>query len=457
MQLKKLSAHDTELELTVLKCLIEFPGTREMIYNIAEDDFYSLKTQELFRYLYNAIEAKTNIDYLSLPLQFRTDTFFYPLINMMPLESSFPYYIEKLKEISNIRKLERISYDIKIMVEEKRPSDYMKDEIRRGIESLYNKSNKRSLQNETIDKEFYKRMVEKSVPYIESGFTDIDNIIGGFMPSTFTIIAGAPTIGKTTFALNMVTHICRKLQKSILFVSLEMSYIQLQAKLIAEITEIDSRNIINPRRYLSEEDKIKIDRAREIIAGYNLYRMGDKETTTGDIEDELKILGEVDIIFIDYLQLLSSKYYINNRYDRITQVSNELKKLSRKFDIPIVCIASINRAQHTRSDKRPMLSDLRDSGNIEYDIDTALLLHRESEIRPYNPNKDTSEEQYLHEAEVHVAKNRFGENDIITKLWYEPRYSKFKNISRIKDFNEKPKAYYDDEPDSSSTNKPLWV
>ena len=104
--------------------------------------------------------------------------------------------------------------------------------------------------------------------------------------------------------------------------------------------------------------------------------------------------------------------------------------MSRKFSIPVVCVASINRAAATRSSKKPQLSDLRDSGNIEYDVDTALLLHRESEVREYNPSRDKVKDDFFHEAEVHVAKNRFGKTDINIQLWFEPEFSRFRNIAR---------------------------
>ena len=430
-QLNRMPVHDEDLEFTILKSILMFPGLQSYIYKLNTDDFYSVKMQSLFEFMYATIAEGLVLDYPILPHKFKYDQYYLPLIELVPLKSHFKSYFKELKNISNRRIFERLSYRLSNMVEEGRDSDGILNVVMNDIAELNSTDESKSSQNTEIDKEFHDKMIEKNVSFVESGFSDIDDEIGGFMPSTFTVIAGAPMIGKTTLVLNMVNHVCSKLKKRVLFVSLEMSYIQLQAKLISSLVAVDSRNIINPRRNLSDKEKYLINQGREIIGAYQLFRMGDRLTTTANIEEEIRLIGDVDIIFIDYLQLLQPRYYVNSRYDRITQVSNELKRMSRKLNVPVVCVASINRAATTRTSKRPQLSDLRDSGNIEYDIDTALLLHRESEIRDFDSNRDNSKETFLHEAEVHVAKNRFGESDIKIRLWWEPSYSRFRNVARV--------------------------
>lgn len=430
-QLNRIPVHDEHLEFTILKSILMFPALQSYIYKLNTNDFYSIKMQSLFEFMYATIAEGMILDYPILPHKFKYDQYYLPLIELVPLKCHFKHYFKELKNLSDRRIFERLSGKLSNMVEEGRDSNRILDTVMDDLSELNGIDEGKSSQNAEIDKEFYDKMMEKNVSFVESGFNDIDDEIGGFMPSTFTVIAGAPMIGKTTLVLNMVNHVCSKLKKKVLFVSLEMSYIQLQAKLISSLVAVDSRNIINPRRNLSDKEKYLVNQGREILSTYQLFRMGDRLTTTANIEEEIKIIGDVDIIFIDYLQLLQPRYYVNSRYDRITQVSNELKRMSRKLNVPVVCVASINRAATTRQSKRPQLSDLRDSGNIEYDIDTALLLHRESEIRDFNPNKDTNRATFLNEAEVHVAKNRFGESDIKIKLWWEPSYSRFRNVARV--------------------------
>jgi len=429
VMLDKLSMHNTELEFAVLKCLMQFPEYKDYIYRLTLEDFYSLSTQDLFKVIFGALDENKTIDLLTIPESYRKKYGVASIISgEIVMSHNFETYYKELKDIANKRRLEKVAYDIGIMIKEDRTSIYIKNEIENKMQNLYQACDTRVTQNAAVDEEFIEKMIKKSVRYIESGFVDIDNVIGGFMPSTFTIVAGAPTIGKTTLVLNMVNHICRFLKKKVLFVSLEMNYLQLQAKLVSQLTRVNSRYIINPRMSLNKEELVRIDKARGIIEGYELYRMGDKKTTVFDIEEELKERGDIDIVFIDYLQLLSVKSHIVSRYDRVTQISTDLKRMSRKFNIPIVCIASINRAKEGRANKVPLLSDLRDSGNIEYDIDTALLLHRETETRDYTSEVNSSQGEALPEAQVIVAKNRFGEADLCIKLLYEPRYSKFKNI-----------------------------
>ncbi|GAI82460.1 unnamed protein product, partial [marine sediment metagenome] len=178
-----------------------------------------------------------------------------------------------------------------------------------------------------------------------------------------------------------------------------MPYGEVTSKLVSELSGV-STTVIRGKN-IPIEILQKILNCCSKISEYNLHYMGKEGPTVADIENELFILGGVDIVFVDYLQKILPSYGKCSRYEQITQISRDIKFLATKFNIPVIAVASINRAFVIRKSKRPQLSDFRDSGNVEYDIDVALLLYRKSQFEDVK-----EEEKQL--AEIIIAKNRYG-------------------------------------------------
>ncbi|GAI95664.1 unnamed protein product, partial [marine sediment metagenome] len=215
---------------------------------------------------------------------------------------------------------------------------------------------------------------------ILTGFKKLDGLLGGFRPGSYNLIAGDRSTGKSTFILNMVNYICDVLKKKILIVSLEMGNPEILGNLVSLNSGIDSSKLLNPSIKFSENELIKINNARaKIYDNYKLFLDDNTpRTDTFLIEDLYNRIGGVDIIFIDYLGLLTPTTKGYSMYETITNISRDLRSLSKRLNIPLVVISSLNRERLRRQDKRPNLSDLRDSGNIEYDIDLCLFLYREA-------------------------------------------------------------------------------
>ena len=404
-RLTNISLNDKELEASVLSILLWKPETRENIYMLSADDFFFDNYQAIFISFEDLISNGKEFTPESIPPSIKKIPGFIDIINRgnSSLSAHFNHYVESLKKLSGWRSIQRLALDITIKSEEEIPIAEIKNYTIDYMDRIKTHSGNQSKQNEIIDEEFVDKFLHKEKWHgIMTGFTELDKCLGGLCPSTFTILAGAPGVGKTTMFLNMINHICYKRNKKILLASLEMSYIHLQAKLISEITGINSRKMTIPTWQLTETEKASINKARKRIAEYQLYRMGEAKVSPNDIEEEIQRLNGIDILFIDYLQLMEPNEYVVSRYDRVSQVSRDLKRMANKLKIPIVCISSLKRPGENNT--KPTLHDLRDSGNIEYDIDAALLLYKEKETDKYE--EDANEEMKV--CQLIIAKNRFG-------------------------------------------------
>ena len=162
-----------------------------------------------------------------------------------------------------------------------------------------------------------------------------------------------------------------------------------------------------------------INDARAKVSKFKISWLGQEEVKTSDIKSALKEENDIDVVMIDYMQLLKPASQGRTPYEITTNISKELKILSGEFNIPFIVIASINRDYSDRTDYTPHISDIRNSGSVEYDADLVLLLHRESAFRDYNENKDVSEFEFKHKAELIIAKNRFGESNLRIPIFFD--------------------------------------
>ena len=262
------------------------------------------------------------------------------------------------------------------------------------------------------------------LPGLESGFKDLDKKTSGFQKSDLIIVAARPSMGKTAFALNIAQYAALKKGKRVVIFSLEMSREQLGMRLLAMEARVDSNKLRVGD--LSEEDWESVNEAAQRIAqsdiliddtpGIGVMEMRNK---CRRIDQEKKI----DLIVVDYIQMMSAEEAGDNRQQEVTQISRYLKQLAREMECPVIVLSQLSRAVEQRQgDKRPILSDLRESGAIEQDADIVMFLYREDY---YNRNKDNYEPNNL--CEVIIAKQRMGETGKATVGW-QPRFTKFVNI-----------------------------
>lgn len=261
----------------------------------------------------------------------------------------------------------------------------------------------------------------KAITGIASGFTDLDNKTAGFHPTDFVLIAARPSMGKTALALNIATNTAIKQKKYVAIFSLEMSKESLASRFIASTAMVDASNLRTGQLSVSDWDKI-VD-SLGYISQAPIYIDDTPGITMAQMRSKcrkLKLEMGLDMIVVDYIQLMSGSGggRSENRQQEISEISRSLKALAREMEAPVIALSQLSRAPEARSDRRPILSDLRESGAIEQDADLVMFIYRDEY---YNPE---SEKQGL--AEIIIAKQRNGATGTI-ELGYQGQYVRFVN------------------------------
>ena len=256
-----------------------------------------------------------------------------------------------------------------------------------------------------------------------TGFNDLDELLSGLQPSTLNIVGARPAMGKTALGLGMATHVARATNLPVLVFSLEMGHAELTQRVLSAEAEIESQKLRTGR--LNETDWSKIGRAINRLDTLPLYLDDNPRVTVMEIRAKARRLkarhGGLGMVLVDYLQLMSGGANAENRQLEISEISRGLKILARELEVPIVALSQLSRALETRSDKRPMLSDLRESGSLEQDADVVMFLYRDEVYNRDSPDKAS--------AELIIAKHRSGPTGI-ARLVFRGQYTKFGNAAR---------------------------
>jgi replicative DNA helicase len=278
------------------------------------------------------------------------------------------------------------------------------------------------LLNEAMDQleENYER--GDTITGVATGYDDLDELLSGLQPSTLNIVGARPAMGKTAFGLGMAAHVAKHDGRPVLVFSLEMGHAELTQRILSSEAKVDSTKLRTGR--LSESDWSKIGLAVGRLE-VPLFLDDNPQVTVMEIRSKARRIksqhGGLAAIIIDYLQLMTGGGRAENRQLEVSEISRNLKILARELEVPIVALSQLSRNLEARSDKRPMLADLRESGSLEQDADVVMFLYRDEVYNSESPDKGS--------AEVIVAKHRSG--PIGTKrLVYLGQYTRFDNAAR---------------------------
>ncbi|MBR5447757.1 MAG: replicative DNA helicase [Clostridia bacterium] len=257
-----------------------------------------------------------------------------------------------------------------------------------------------------------------SVKGTPTGFTDLDNVIVGLGNSDLVLVGARPGMGKTSFTMNLATAAAAKTKKTVCVFSLEMSAEQLANRMLSSEAQIDSYKMRSGQ--LDDQDWEALAYASSRLSSVDILIDDTPGITVAGMKSKLRRVKNPGMVVIDYLQLMQGDTKTDNRVNEVGEISRGLKLLAKEFNVPVITCAQLSRGPEQRQDKRPMLSDLRDSGAIEQDADIVMFLYRDEYY------KEASGEQSV--AEVIVAKNRHGSVDKV-KLGWIGQYTKFTNLS----------------------------
>ncbi|MBM4009845.1 MAG: replicative DNA helicase [Planctomycetes bacterium] len=265
---------------------------------------------------------------------------------------------------------------------------------------------------------------EHAIGGVETGFTDLDSLCGGLHNSELVILAARPSMGKTAFAMNIAEHIAITMKQPVLFVSLEMASLELADRLLCSASQVNGHRLRNGT--ISQEDRRRLVQKSSEISSAPLFIDDTPSRTLTEIAAvarRLKRKQGLALIVIDYLQLIEPDNPRDPRQEQVARIARRLKAMSRELDIPVLCLAQLNRQAEVSRDNRPRLNHLRESGAIEQDADVVMFVHREE----YYQTNDEDRERVRGQAEIIVAKQRNGPIGDVKLLWQHD-FTRFVNL-----------------------------
>ncbi len=249
-----------------------------------------------------------------------------------------------------------------------------------------------------------------------TGFTYLDTITSGLNKSDLIIIAARPAMGKTSFAMNIATNVARRNDKDVVIFNLEMSKEQLATRMLSTEALIESGNLRNGR--IQTDEWVRLATSAAYLSTLPMYIDDTASMTVQQMKAKLRRVKNLGLVVIDYLQLMGSTSRSDNRVTVISEITRQLKVMAKELNVPVVLLSQLSRAVESRTDKRPMMSDLRESGSIEQDADIILFLYRDAYY-----NKESTKQNI---SECIVAKNRHGETGTVELIW-NGQYTRFSN------------------------------
>lgn len=356
-------------------------------------------------------------------------TYLMDLVNNCPSISNAEAYAKVIADKYNIRRLITASREIiddasageddaAILIEsaEQKIFDIRQGNEKRGLERI------NSVILQTFDRlDALNSDTDDRLKPISTGIGDLDRLITGLNRSDLILLAARPGMGKTSFALNIARNAACRSKKTVAFFSLEMSKEQLASRLLSTEALVSGTKLRTGK--LSEEEWDRLIPASDVLSKAELYIDDTPGITITEMKSRLRRLHNLDLVIIDYLQLMASGRRIENRVQEISEITRNLKILAKEMNVPVITLSQLSRASEQRTDHRPQLSDLRDSGSIEQDADIVLFLYRES----YYSNKDAEQAAPtadMNSGECIVAKNRHGETKSV-KLHWQGEFMRF--------------------------------
>ncbi|UOQ38043.1 Replicative DNA helicase [Candidatus Vidania fulgoroideae] len=377
-----------EAEKSLLACIIKKEVFFEKAKNILDvNDFFLKENKKLFGILNNIFLRSKKINPVNIKIfiekkneKILNDKYLESIYLFDFCESNFNKYIKILKRK---RRLREFFFSFQKMLEGIKKGEISKiDEIIflskeniKRVKKKYGINKNKTLSN--TKKILSNILHKKKEKYYKTGFKPLDKLILGLKPGEISIIAGRPSTGKTSFCMSIAEHIALKKKKSVLFFSLEMTIKQLIIRLISSISKINSYKILN--NTLNHNEIVNLIKSCEIIKKSNIFINDNPYIDILGICSEIKKnMPKKGVVFIDYIQLINTKRGRENRNLEITEISYHLKNISKSLKIPIVIISQLNRGIEIRSDKTPIMSDLRESGSLEQDADLIIFLSRKN-------------------------------------------------------------------------------
>ena len=431
--LKRQVPQSLEAEQAVLgSILIDSRCITEVVGLIKPEDFYLEQNREIFETIYTMFNFSQTIDPVTVLDKMKELGYYHDnsrkyildLMEITPTAANVVRYANIVREKSMLRGLGQAASDIHEMVQEEvGTASEMLESAEKKIYALRKGEHGDSLEHVgTVLHRVFDTLTELSqsdspIPGLSTGLRDLDTKINGLNKSDLLLVAARPAMGKSTFSLNIGLNVAKKYNKTVAIFNLEMSREQLVMRLMACESFVELGKLVTGK--LNEDEWGKLCMASASLSQTDLRVDDNPSVTVAEMNAKLRRLDNLGLVIIDYLQLMNGSGYSKaseNRVQVVGEISRSLKIMAKELNVPVICLSQLSRAVESRNDKRPIMSDLRESGAIEQDADIIMFLYRDEY---YNPN---TEDKGV--AECIVAKNRHGETGTV-KLQWIPQFQAF--------------------------------
>lgn len=436
----KVPPHSIEAEQSVLGGLmLDNTAWDKVIELISEEDFYRPGHQLIFREMTKLGRRNQPFDVLTMAEALKVvgdlenaggEVYLFELAKTTPTVANIAAYAEIVRERSVLRQLIEASGEIahtafnpdgrdsKEILDNAESSIFKIAEQRDRGQGPVDISSLLAKATERIDTLYHS---EEAITGLPTSFNDLDDMTSGLQPGDLVIVAGRPSMGKTTFAMNIAEHAAIKSKKPVLVFSMEMPGESLAMRMMSSLGHIDQHKVRTGK--LNDEDWPRLASAVSMLSEAQLFVDDSASMSPAELRARARRLarskGQLGLIVIDYLQLMHVPGFREGRVGEITEISRSIKALAKELHVPVVALSQLNRSLEQRSDRRPVMSDLRESGAIEQDADLIIFIYRDEVYNEESPDKGI--------AEVIIAKQRNGPIGKV-KLTFLGQYTRFENF-----------------------------
>ena len=428
-----------EAEQAVIGAMLIDPAcVAEVIELLRPEDFYAEEHQRIFETIYSMFNSARKIDPVTVLDQLKAQGYYddaggraylMQLMEVTPTSANVKEYAAIVRDKSMLRAIATAAGEIQTMAFSGAGSAAEIAEL--AEQKIYAVRQGREIKGlapiKSIIMDLYAQLDERSrsdsdIPGLTTGFRDLDVALTGLNKSDLILVAARPGMGKTAFALNIALNAAKASGKAVAVFQLEMSKDQLAARFLASEALLDSQKLKTGNH--NQDDWIKIARATSVLAKTHLFVDDNPAITIAEIKAKCRRLGDsLGLIVIDYIQLMQTGgRRSENRVQEVAEISRGLKIMAKELNVPVVCLSQLSRAAEQRADKRPMLSDLRESGAIEQDADIVMFIYRDDYYDAESDDKNV--------AEIILAKNRHGATGTVELQWIG-QYTTFSSRDRV--------------------------
>jgi len=438
----KTPPHSVEAEQSVLGGLmLDNRAWDQIVDRLREDDFYRYENRLIFSAMGRLIEQNKPLDVLTVAEMLRErqelertggDVYLFELANNTPSAANIVAYADIVRERSVLRKLIQTAQDIasSAFQPDGRSITELIDAAERQVFSISEQGSQlsgptaiREILTRTMDRLDTLASSNNSITGVPTGYNDLDRLTSGLQASDLIIIAGRPSMGKTTFAMNIGEHVALKGGRTpVLVFSMEMPGEAIGMRLLSSLSRVDQLKLRTGK--LPDMEWPRISSTVSMLSECPLYIDDTPALSPAELRARARRLakehGQLGLIIVDYLQLMQVPGYNENRTAEISQISRSLKALAKELKVPVIALSQLNRGLEQRADKRPVMSDLRESGAIEQDADLIIFIYRDEVYNENSPEKGI--------AEIIIAKHRNGPIDKF-RLTFLGQFTRFENFT----------------------------